>query len=339
VNEGHQTARLIDAHDVLLLDLDGVVYLGKLPVAFAAESLAQAAAAGIHIAYVTNNASRTPEVVAEHLCEFGLAVAAHDVVTSAQAGARLVAELVEPGSRVLAVGGEGVRAALEQRGFDVVHSAEQEPVAVLQGYGVDVSWRDLAEAAYAICAGAIHVATNTDLTVPTARGRAPGNGTLVAAVVSATGVVPHVAGKPESALMLESIERMQAKSALMVGDRLDTDIEAACRLSMPSLLVLTGVTDVDTLFKAPAHQRPSFVCADLRGLLEPYPLVSVVEGRAQCRDWVFEYQGSGINCTSQGGDRIDGIRAAAALCWWGADHQLAIDVESLVNLFNSLVRL
>jgi HAD superfamily hydrolase (TIGR01450 family) len=303
-----------------------------MPVIHAAESLREAGVAGIAIAYVTNNASRTPESVAQHLHEFGLDVAPHDVVTSAQAGSRLVAELVEPGARVLAVGGEGVRAALHERGFELVQSADDRPAAVLQGYGPDVGWRDLAEAAYSIAAGAVHVATNTDLTVPTARGRAPGNGTLVAAVVSATGVQPHVAGKPESALMLESIERMQAKAALMVGDRLDTDIEAASRLSMPSLLVLTGVTDVDTLCRAEPHQRPTYVCDDLRGLLEPYPQVSVDHGKANCLGWQFDYANGTVSCTSRSEALIDGIRALSALCWWCADHELPLDIHAALNL-------
>lgn len=258
--------RLLDVHDALLLDLDGVVYVGADPVPHAVEALLAAGEAGVTTAYVTNNASRPPDVVAEHLNSFGLPVQPHDVVTSAQAGAREVASRVPVGSRVLVVGGPGVAEAVLARGLVPVRSADDAPAAVLMGYGPDVAWTDLAEAAYAVGAGAVFVASNTDLSIPTARGIAPGNGTLVGAVVSATGREPVVAGKPYAPLMDESVERIGARRPLIVGDRLDTDIEAGHRTGIPSLLVLTGVTDVDTLLAAPADQRPTYLAADLRGL-------------------------------------------------------------------------
>ncbi len=260
------SGRLLDLHDALLLDLDGVVYVGADPVPHAVEALLAAADAGVTTAYVTNNASRPPGVVAEHLSSFGLPVQAHDVVTSAQAGAREVASRVPAGSRVLVVGGPGVAEAVLARGLVPVRSADDAPAAVLMGYGPDVAWTDLAEAAYAVGAGAVFVASNTDLSIPTARGIAPGNGTLVGAVVSATGRQPIVAGKPYAPLMDESVERIGARRPLIVGDRLDTDIEAGHRTGIPSLLVLTGVTDVDTLLAAPVDQRPTYLAADLRGL-------------------------------------------------------------------------
>jgi HAD superfamily hydrolase (TIGR01450 family) len=257
---------LLGRHDALLLDLDGVVYVGPEPVAHAVDALLAAVGSGVATAYVTNNAARPPEVVAEHLRTFGLPVDAHDVVTSAQAGAREVAARVAAGSRVLAVGGPGVAAALAARGLVPVARADEGPAAVLMGYGPQVAWTDLAEAAYAVGAGALLVATNTDLTIPTARGIAPGNGTLVGAVVAATGREPVVAGKPFAPLMDESVERIGARQPLIVGDRLDTDIEAGHRTGIPSLLVLTGVTGVDELLAAPAERRPTYLAADLRGL-------------------------------------------------------------------------
>ena len=268
-HDGSGSAALVDAHDALLLDLDGVVYVGAGAVPHAVESIAAAQARGVTAAFVTNNAARPPQAVAEHLRELGLDVAEHDVVTSAQAGAREVAARVPPGSRVLTVGGPGVAEAVRARGLEPVTVASTHPAAVLMGYGPDVSWRDLAEASYAVGAGALFVATNADLTIPTPQGLAPGNGALVAAVVSATGREPLVAGKPRMPLMTESVERVGSTSPLVVGDRLDTDIEAGHVSGMPSLLVLTGVTDVATLLAAPSEQRPTFLAADLRGLLAP----------------------------------------------------------------------
>jgi len=260
---------LVDGHDALLLDLDGVVYVGASAVPHAVESIRTATSRGAVAAYVTNNAARTPDVVAAHLSELGLDVASHDVVTSAQAGAREIAARVPRGSRVLAVGGPGVSTALQARGLEPVSLASEDPVAVLMGYGPDVGWRDLAQASYAVGRGALFVATNTDLSIPTAEGIAPGNGTLVAAVAAATGRHPLVAGKPFAPLMLESVERIAAVRPLVVGDRLDTDIEAGHVTGLPTLLVLTGVTDVATLLLAEPVRRPTYLAADLRALLAP----------------------------------------------------------------------
>ena len=298
---------LLDLHDALLLDLDGVVYVGADPVAHAVDAIASARRAGVATAYVTNNAARPPTVVAAHLRSFGLVVEEADVVTSAQAGARALAARIPPGSRVLAVGGPGVAIALEARGLVPVDSAEQEPAAVLMGYGPDVSWRHLAEASYAVGAGALFVVTNLDLSIPTDRGIAPGNGTLVAAVVSATGVQPAlVAGKPYATLMEESVERIGARRPLIVGDRLDTDIEAGHSTGIPSLLVLTGVTTVDALLDAPPHRRPTYVSADLRGLLAP-----AVGLRPRIDDI------DDIDVTDL--DGLGGLRRAAFLSWAAAD--------------------
>ena len=257
----------LQRHDALLLDLDGVVYVGPDPVPHAVHSLRAARAAGLATAFVTNNAGRPAAVVAEHLRSFGLEVAPGDVVTSAQAGAREVRARVPAGSRVLAVGGPGVAQSLSDEGLVPVTSALEGVAAVMMGYGPDVSWRDLAEASYAVAGGAVFVATNLDLTIPQPRGTAPGNGTLVAAVTAATGVAPEVvAGKPFPPLIRASIARVGSARPLIVGDRLDTDIEAGNRTGVPSLLVLTGVHGVDELLVAAPLLRPTFVAADLRAL-------------------------------------------------------------------------
>lgn len=145
---------LSEAYDTALLDLDGVVYAGGNAIAYAVESLGTARAGGMHLAYVTNNALRTPDAVAEHLTELGIPTVASDVITSAQAVARLISEQVPAGARVLVIGGEGLRVALRERGLEPVDSAEDEPVAVVQGYGgPDLTWSRFAEACYAIARG------------------------------------------------------------------------------------------------------------------------------------------------------------------------------------------
>ena len=264
---------LAELYDTALLDLDGVVYRGTDAVPHAVSSLMAAAKAGMRLAYVTNNASRTPEAVADHLRELGLPVDAEDVVTAAQAVARLIAEQVPAGAPVLVIGGDGLRQALLGHGLTLVSSANDDPAAVVQGYRPDTSWKDLAEAAYAIQRGVPWFAANTDRTMPTARGIAPGNGALVGAVAAATGTWPTVAGKPEPALHRETMLRTHAKRPLIVGDRLDTDIEGANRAGVESLLVLTGVTRLEQLRDAPEEQQPTYVAQDLRGLLEPGQLI------------------------------------------------------------------
>jgi glycerol-1-phosphatase len=255
-------------HDVALVDLDGVVYIGAAAVPRAIGSLSLARAVGQRHIFVTNNASRTPEEVAAHLNELGLEASAADVLTSSQAGAALLARRLTQGARVLAVGGPGVRAALVEEGLVPVARADERPDAVMQGFGRDVGWVHLAEAALAVSAGAVWLATNLDRTLPVPGGRAPGNGMLVAAVAEATGREPDlVAGKPDGALLTEAVRRTSAQRPIVIGDRLDTDIAAAHRAGLPSLLVLTGVTDAKGLGEAPPGQQPTYVSDDLSGLI------------------------------------------------------------------------
>ncbi|MFI0433693.1 MAG: HAD-IIA family hydrolase [Candidatus Nanopelagicales bacterium] len=260
---------LVQTCDTLLLDLDGVVYAGSAAIPHAVDVLSAARADGVQLAFVTNNASRTPESIADHIADLGLPVDPAEVVTSAQAGARMLGERLHAGAPVLVVGGEGLRRAVAERGFAVVDSAAAQPAAVIQGFSPDVGWRQLAQATFAIRAGARFFATNTDRTIPTGEGIGPGNGLLVGVVAQATGVQPRVAGKPEVPLMAESVERTHAQRPLVVGDRLDTDIEGANNVDLPSLLVLTGVSTLADLAVAPAAQRPTFLGLDLRSLHAP----------------------------------------------------------------------
>jgi HAD superfamily hydrolase (TIGR01450 family) len=270
---------LLDGVDVILADLDGVVYKGAEAIPFAVESINAAVAAGIRVGYITNNASRTDVSVAEHLAGFGLRVAPSDIVTSPQAAILLLADLVPAGSTILVVGGEGLTVELEKAGFVVTRSALDSPAAVIQGFSPEVGWVHLAEAAFALHTGIPWVATNTDWTIPVARGVAPGNGTLVSAVHTAVGRLPVVGGKPEVAMFTLAIERFQSAKAVVIGDRLDTDILGANRAGLDSILVLTGIDQAKQVLAAETDQRPDFILDDLRQLHEPYPQ-TVVDERA-----------------------------------------------------------
>ncbi len=308
-------------YDAALLDLDGVVYLGGSPIAGAADQLAVAAKRGMRLAFVTNNASRTPSAIAAQLSGMGVPATAADIVTSAQAAAHVLADRFPAGSPVLVVGGMGLRLAVRARGLRPVSAAAERPVAVVQGYAHDIDYGLLAEAALALRAGAFYVASNADPTLPTPRGLQPGNGSLVQLLVTATGREPVVAGKPEPPLHAESVQRVGARRPLVVGDRLDTDIEGAVRGGADSLLVLTGVTRPADLLLASSRHRPTYVAADLAGLNVSHPDVLIVDGGFRCGGWTASLAGGDRWLAVSGeGDAIDGLRALCAAAWSVGDE-------------------
>lgn len=312
VNDGP----LIAGFDLILADLDGVIYKGADAIPFAVESINTAAANGTRVGYITNNASRTDASVAEHLSSLGLTVAPADVVTSPQAAVRLLAELVDPGSTILVVGGDGLTVEVERAGFVVTRSALESPAAVIQGFAPEVGWTHLAEAAFALHTGIPWVATNTDWTIPVARGTAPGNGTLVSAVHTAVGRLPAVAGKPEVAMFDLAVERFGAERVLVIGDRLDTDILGANRAGMTSLLVLTGIDQAKQVLAAEGEQRPGFIVDDLRELHEPYPSTQTTtrdDGSVVTTVGTASVVRDGENLSVlESGSAIDRLRAGAA---------------------------
>ena len=258
-------------YDLVIFDLDGVVYLGTHAIPGASEAIRAVVAGGTPVAYATNNASRRAAEVADLLSTLEVPAQPADVVTSAQAAAELLAGDLPAGAPVLPVGAPALRAELEAVGLTPVDSAERRPIAVVQGYGPAVGWPELAEACVAIRSGARWVATNTDATMPSPRGPLPGSGSLVAALVTALGgrTPDTVVGKPEPVLFATAARHRGAQHALVVGDRLDTDIEGAARAGMDSLLVLTGVTTPADLLAAPPDQRPTHVAAGCAALSTP----------------------------------------------------------------------
>lgn len=310
------TQPLVERYDSALFDLDGVLYIGTSAVPGAPDAVAAARAAGMKAAFVTNNASRTPDTVAEHLVRLGITATPDDVVTSAQAAATLVAELVPPGSAVLVVGGEGLDVAIAERGLRPVRRASDRPAAVVQGFSPDIGWPLLAEGTYAVRAGLPWIASNLDVTVPTPQGLAPGNGALVEVIAAATGRRPEAAGKPELPLHREAVRRTGARTPLVVGDRLDTDIAGANRAGVASLLVLTGVTRPEDVVLAGPGYRPGFICTDLRsGLVAAHPPVLRDDvGGWTCGGWICTVSQAGIALVGAG-DPLDGLRAVCVAVW------------------------
>lgn len=266
------TSPLSADYDLAMLDLDGVVYAGSAAVPRAPEAIAAARDAGMRVAFITNNASRTPDAVSGHLTRLGVTATPDDIVTSAQAAARILADRFPKGSPILMTGGEGLDTALREVGLAPVSDLDDAPVAVATGYGPDLPWNRILLGAIAIADGLPWVATNTDSTIPTDWGLGPGHGALVDLLQRFSGREAEVAGKPARPLLDETRRRMEAERPLMVGDRLDTDIAGGVNAEVDSLLVMTGVTTVADIAAATPDERPTYIAADLRGLLEPHPV-------------------------------------------------------------------
>jgi glycerol 3-phosphatase-2 len=310
---GSSDKALCRAYDLAMLDLDGVVYVGGAAVPGAPDHLASAREQGMRLAFITNNASRPPGVVAAHLTELGVEAEDTDVVTSAQAAARVLVDRYGPGARVVCVGAEGLEDALKEDGLVPVGVAD-DAEAIVTGYGPQVLWSDIMRAAVRIRDGLPWVASNTDMTFPAAFGVAPGHGVQVEMLRSFTGVDPVVAGKPERPLLDETVRRVGGRRPLMVGDRLDTDIEGAQRAGYDSLLVLTGVTGLEDLVAATEELRPTFVAPDLAGLLAAHTAPSEDDGAFELGGWRGTVDGGRLD-VSGSGDPGDWWRVAASAAW------------------------
>ncbi|GFZ95758.1 HAD-IIA family hydrolase [Nesterenkonia alkaliphila] len=259
-------AALIESHDGVLFDLDGVLYRGAHAVPAAPQAVAQLKDMDRRCAFVTNNASRSAEQIAAHLVELGIAAEPHDVYGSATAGVALMSQHLAPPAKVLVTGSDSLRELCSEAGYTVVESASDSPEAVIQGFDPDLGWKDLAEASYAINNGAQWFATNLDRSVPRENGIAPANGALVEAVRFATGAQPLAAGKPEPVMFSQAAESLGLERPLVVGDRLDTDILGGNRAGYTTALVLTGATEENQAHTATGHQRPHWILDTLEDL-------------------------------------------------------------------------
>lgn len=317
---------LLTAHDAILSDLDGVVYAGPYAIEGAPEALNRAQEQGVAVAFVTNNASRSVQTVADHLVELGVKTDADHVVSSAQAAAHLLAAQLPAGSRVLITGAQALADCVAAEGLTPVSRQADQPVAVAQGFNPKMIWEDLAEAAYTLADPSIlWVASNTDFTIPKERGFAPGNGTLVAAVATATGRKPQVAGKPESPIFQTAAQKLGSQKPVVVGDRLDTDIQGGNRAGMATAVVMTGVETFQTILAAIPLERPTYILEDLNGFFDSYPVIEIQETEAgieaQGAGWTAQVVEEEIYLKGQGTE-LDSWRVACA-AWWTAKPEIS----------------
>jgi len=315
---GSSTKPLDQRYDLAMLDLDGVVYVGPDAVPGAPAHVAAARQAGMRVAFITNNAARTPQTVAEHLRELGVDAEDADVVTSAQAAARLLADRLGEGGRVAVLGAEGLEEAVVEAGLTPVH-VEDDADAVVTGYGPEVRWRHIMRAAVRIRDGLWWVASNNDLTIPTAFGVAPGHGVLVETVRRFSGVDPVVAGKPARPLIDETVRRCGGERPLMVGDRLDTDIAGAHASGVDSLLVLTGVTGLRELVAARPEERPTYLSRDLAGLSHEHPVPEVGDETVNLGGWTASLEDGRLHVDGSG-ETDDWWRVVAVAAWRHLDE-------------------
>lgn len=302
---------LAEHHDCLLLDLDGTVFRGQEATPGSVETLA---GLDLRALYVTNNASRGPAEVAQHLKALGFTATTEDVVTSAQSAARLLAAQLPVGSKVLVVGTESLATEIRNVGMEPVRLWSEEPLAVVQGHSPETGWVDLAEAALAIRSGALWVAANVDRTLPSERGLLPGNGSMVAALCAATDRKPQVAGKPQPTLLIDALGRGRFERPLVVGDRLDTDIAGANAAGLPSLMVLTGVNTAADMVYAIPEERPNYVADDLRSLNDTASTLRIAPHPA----WRVEVGSDAVTVHWTGQDTQDPltvVRATASAVW------------------------
>ena len=318
---------LAEDYDCALLDLDGTAWSGDEHIEHAAASVIEARGLGMASAFVTNNAMRTPAQVTDKLNSMDFEATADMVMTSAMDIAAIMAEELAEGSKVLVIGGAGLRLALEERGFVLVDSADDEPAAVVQGLDKQVNWALLSEGAFAIERGAAFYASNLDATLPVERGQALGNGSLVRAIQHATRKRPTAGGKPEPGIYRRASELVGARNPLAVGDRLETDIMGAVAAGVPAMHVLTGVHMARDVIRAPRGQRPSYLAIDMRGLLEAHPAPKHHrDGTWTCGlSQVAKVERSGVltlddvELTEPVTITIDSYRALAAAAWEYAD--------------------
>lgn len=332
---------LCGRYDAALFDLDGVIYLGPRAVEGAPEGVEGLRAEGVTVGFVTNNAARTPQTVADHLTRLGIDCGLADVVTSAQASARMLAEALPSAATVLICGTLALAAEIEAVGLTPVWSSQDGPVAVIQGYDPEMTWPRVTDAAHAVQRGARWYATNPDMTRPTDLGLEPGLGTQIATlrVCLEPGAEPEMAGKPFPPLLRETARRLSAEHPIFVGDRLDTDIEGAYNAGMDSLFVFTGAHGMRDLFAADPSWRPTHVGYDIRALLKPVRAAEISGDTARCGAAVARIDDTRVRISGHGEEResqLDALWAALQLAWRDADRGRATDPGPVIEVLDLL---
>jgi len=251
----------------LIIDMDGVLYRESDPTPGLIEFFDFLVQRGIRFVLATNNSTRTPEQYVNKMAGMGVQITPADLITSAQATAAYLRGITPPGTPVYAIGQDGLISALQEAGLVLENDRARFVVA---GMDIDITYEKLKTATLLIRRGATFVGTNPDTTLPTPEGFAPGTGAILAAIEAATGVAPTIIGKPEPTMFRQAMARLGATPAdtAALGDRLETDILAAQRTGLLSLLVLTGATNRALLVES--EIQPDLAFEDIADLWEKW---------------------------------------------------------------------
>jgi 4-nitrophenyl phosphatase len=253
----------------LILDMDGVIWKADAPIGDLPYTFKRIHDLGLKYVFATNNGTKTPEEYQQKLAALGVHVETWQIVTSAMGIAFLLEQKYPHGTKIFVIGEEGIRAALEETGFEIL-STENAPNAEAVVMGIDrgVNFQKITEATLLVRRGIPFYTTNTDRTFPTPRGEIPGSGAWLSVVTTATGVEPIVAGKPQPYLMELSLERLGTKKddTLVIGDRLETDIAAGQAVGCPTALVLSGVSSIEQARKW--SPQPNLIADNLFALVQ-----------------------------------------------------------------------
>ena len=253
----------------LILDMDGVLWKADAPIGDLPRTFDLMQERGLKVAFATNNGTQTPEQYVERLAKLGVIIDPWQVVTSALGVANLLKQEFPSGGPIFVIGGEGVKTALCECGFELLSTkAAKSAKAVVMGIDQEINFEKMSEAALLVQSGVAFYATNPDKTFPTPRGQIPGAGAWIAVIITATGVEPIYAGKPAPYLFELARTRLGTtkEQTLVVGDRLETDIAGGQAAGMPTALVLSGVS---TRAQAKKWQpKVEMVVEDLAALLK-----------------------------------------------------------------------
>jgi HAD superfamily hydrolase (TIGR01450 family) len=264
---------------LVIFDLDGVVYRGQEPIAGATGLVAGLRDRGRQVRFATNNSMATRQAYVERLAAQGIAAAIDEIVTSTWATIQHLRAHEPDIQRLIALGAAGMLSELRAAGFEAVHATMAAPEdwygaplaerydALIAGLDPAIDYRSLGIASAALRDGARFMATNADLRYPTPSGFVPGAGAIIAALRTTSGVEPLVIGKPEPAMFRATLESagVTPAEALVIGDNPDSDIVAAHRAGIPSVLVLTGIADARQAASLEGERRPDWVVADPAG--------------------------------------------------------------------------
>jgi 4-nitrophenyl phosphatase len=250
----------------MIIDLDGVIWRGDTLLHGAASLFKELNQRNLPYIIATNNSTTTPQDVCKRALSYGLDIKQERILTSSQAAVHFLQDQIPNGSKVFMIGEEGLRSALENHSF-MITSTSVGAQAVVVGLDRDVTWEKMAEAAYAIEGGALFLGTNSDPSLPSERGLAPGTGAILHALQITTGIDPITVGKPESYLFSQALEKLGTRpmDTLVLGDRLSTDIQGGIGAGLLTALLMTGATSGFDLQNS--EIKPDFVFDNLNDLI------------------------------------------------------------------------